>query len=118
MPVSWPGHINQRVMEGSYTEQPERNVASFAPEVGPPLERRRSSVTTELVSFTGSGTLDEWRALKDFYRITLGDGVASFVRTNPVTGGLSTYRFRSEPRLTRTFGSNGFWSIELRLMPS
>ncbi len=117
MTAPWPGYLNQRVMEGSYSEQPERNVASFSPEVGPPMERRRSAVPTDLASWTGSGTLVEYQQLKDFYRTTLRDGVLPFTRTNPLTGGLSTYKFRTEPKLTRTFGANGYWSIEVRLVP-
>ena len=117
MTAVWPVAVNAYALRDSYTEEPERNVLSFKPEVGPPKERRRSSVSTDMVSFTGKYTLVEWTALKTFYRDTLLDGVLPFTFTNPLTGVSATYKFTAAPKLRTTRQLKVQAALQMRRQP-
>lgn len=106
MASAWPGSVNQSVKRDSLRQQPERNVASFAPDVGPPIERPRSSIASDMISFESRGTRTEWVALMTFYRTTLADGSLPFTRNDPLAllDGVSTSReftFTDAPRVVR-----------------
>ena len=97
----WPASLPTLIPTDGYSDEVERNVISFQPEVGPPLERRRSSVSTNLVSYPVNVTLDEFETLKDFYRDDLKDGVLPFTRDDPITEVQTTYKFAAPPKVTR-----------------
>jgi hypothetical protein len=84
MPENWPA-VNQVVLRASVSEKPERNVRSFQPEFGPPMEGRRTSVSTDVFAFTGRVTSNEWDTLMAWYRDTLKDGSLTFTRNHPRT---------------------------------
>lgn len=115
--AAWPGSVNQFVKRDGYGETPERNVVSFAPDVGPPIERKRSAISTTVLSGEGRGTRTEWDALVTFYKTTLNDGVDSFTRLHPDTGASITCRFTEPPKLTRRGALYCHYSLALRVMP-
>ena len=117
MVQAWPGTINQRVMYDSYREQPETNKLTFQPEVGPPIERRRSGISTDVISFNGAGTVTEWSNLKTFFRTTCIDGTDTFTRTHPLTGSSATFKFTEPPRLLSIRNARHEWQLSVRLMP-
>lgn len=113
----WPGTVNQLTYRNGYQQTPERNVVTFQPEVGPPIERRRSSISTEIVSCSGRGTLTEFNNLMTFYRTTLKDGVDTFTRTHPLNGGTVTCKFMEPPALTDRRATFVQWSLKFRVLP-
>ena len=118
MPVAWPDDLNQCVLSDGFSEEPERNVVAFRPEVGPPKERRRTSVSSDLVTMPGLVSFEEWELLKVFYRDTLSDGILEFSRTNPVTGESTNYKFTAAPRISQVLGDEHFKiDVRLRRMP-
>ena len=117
MTAAWPGDVNMNALRDTYTETPERNVASFPVEVGPAKERQRTSYSTDLVTFTGSYTKAEWASLKTFYRTTLLDGTQPFIFTNPFDLTDGTYKFTAAPLLQTVRQLKAQVQIALRKMP-
>lgn len=80
-----------------YSDVPEENVASFQPDTGQPILRRRTSISADVVSFTVDMTFTEYAIFRAFLRTTLKDGTLPFVRTRPNTLVLETWRFAATP---------------------
>jgi hypothetical protein len=120
MPAAWPATVTQLVDSSGYRETVERNVVEFAPEVGPPMARRRSSVSSDLISFsTTPVTDDEYDALVGFYRDTLKDGALTFLRTHPrnMDGPMTEFRFVEPPQWSPIDATYGRIALSLRRMP-
>lgn len=117
MTAAWPGGVNQIVNQDSYGEAPERNVAAFTPEVGPPKERLRMSISTNIFSLTGWFSSAEYDLLVTFYRTTLSDGTQPFTRNHPRTGVSATFKFTDVPKITQVIGLTYVVAMSLRLMP-
>lgn len=118
MTAAWPGTINQTVNMDGYSEAPEQNKITFQPEVGPPTERRRSSVSSNILAFTQFYTTTEYDDLITFYRTTLLDGVLTFTRTHPRTGLSATFKFTDVPKIVSL--ANGLTFVvshSLRVLP-
>lgn len=93
----WPPSVTQDVEQGSWQETPERNVATFQTEVGPPKQRRRSSVASRLISFKVFVSSQQLDDLLQWYEYDLKDGVLPFMRQNARTLELETYTFVDAP---------------------
>lgn len=119
MTAAWPSTVPQVATISGFGEKPERNVAEFSPEVGPPMTRRRSGVSTDALQFETTMTFDEWDDLHDFYRDDVKDGTLSFTRKHPrdLGGSDLTFRFISEPSFRAAGPDFGSASISIRKMP-
>lgn len=119
MTATWPSDVPQdALLPAGYGERPQRNVASFQPDSGIAIERRRSSVSTDDISYTSVlMTSFAWDSLVDFYRDTLKDGVLPFLRTHPRTGDMITAKFTEAPAIVAVFGSRYRASIRLIRLP-
>lgn len=95
--ISWPSNVNQDADSTTYGETPDTNVATFAPEVGPPKLRRRMSIASDTVSFNAQMTSVEYAAFLDWYRNSIADGTLPFTRTRPRTGSNETFIFVGNP---------------------
>lgn len=105
MTAAWPVDVPLGVKSDDYSEAPERAVALFRPEVGPPKERRRSAWNSTTLSITTMLlTDDEAESLLTFWRDTLSQGIAPFTRQHPRTQATATFRFSSEPQVTSVGG--------------
>lgn len=101
----WRSTINATAVRDSYTDKSERNVSSFAPEQGDPLDRRRTTRRTSVVGYDAKYTPAEWDELNDgFYRDDLQDGALPFALVNPYNRRLGIYKFTAPPEL-RTVNS-------------
>jgi hypothetical protein len=92
----WPPDVNLWALYGTNSEAPDANVIEFVPEVGPPITRRRMSVSSDTVSFTTWMTAAEYASFLFFYRTTLKDGTLPFTRTRPRTGAVETFYFSGD----------------------
>lgn len=114
--AAWPGTVNQFFYKSGYSQKPEPNKVSFQPEVGPPIERRRSSISTDIVQGRGRGTVTEFNNLMTFFRTTLRDGADTFTRNHPLTGTAGvTCRFIEPPAITDVRATYVQWSLEMRV---
>jgi len=90
---SWPGGLPQRPIYGGFTEVRQRNLAMFAPEVGPPKARRRSTAVGVPTSATFEMTDAQLATFKTFFETTLVDGSLPFTWTHPVDGASYSWMF-------------------------
>lgn len=120
MTATWPGSVTLNANVSGYGEKPEANSIEFAPEVGPPMSRRRTSISTDLLSFdTDPITSDNYDDLIYFYRKTLKDGNLTFFRSHPrnPTGPNMEFKFTDPPQWKSISGLLGRASITMRRMP-
>lgn len=118
MTAAWPGTVNQNAITNTYHEKKDRNVATFQPEVGPAMERRRTSVGSYTMSFDILLTTTEVAALKTFYDTTLADGSLYFTFTHPLTGATVTAKFVESPDYRDVDGQFFRPTISLRTLPA
>lgn len=93
MTIAWPGGINQNAQQDGYTETPDLNNATFAPEVGIPKTRQRMSSSTDTISVVLLMTGVEYALFWTFYKTTLLDGTQPFTFTHPRTKSTVTFKF-------------------------
>lgn len=113
---AWPSSVPQDALLSSYGERPQRNVASFQPDTGIAIERRRSSVSTDDITFEQILVEAEWEDLLAFYRDDLKDGTLTFTRSHPRTGDAGvTFKFVEAPAFAGTL-SVGLYRVSLKLV--
>ncbi|MCF2522349.1 hypothetical protein [Bradyrhizobium sp. G127] len=119
MPLAiWPIDVPLRTLQSGYSEAPEKNTADFQPEVGPPKTRRRTSISSDVITCSGNFSSEEWDALVAFYRTTLADGSLPFTRAHPRSGLSMTFKFTGDPpKLSQVRGDVYTGSFGLRRMP-
>lgn len=96
-PVAWPAQVPQIPLAKTFQGQRQRNVASFQPAYGPPIERRATSMAMESHSYQVRLSVEQYRVLMYFYTVTLKDGTLEFSRTHPRTGQPIVARFTACP---------------------
>lgn len=118
--ASWPGGVPTGAIQGSLTEQVERNISSFEVDLGPPLESRQSSIATSFLSFEALMLRTQYVLLIAWYRDTLKDGVLSFNRKHPFycAGGNLVMRFTAVPSYTAITGGRGRVRMSFRILPA
>jgi len=81
----WPSTLRLTGAAG-VSGGPQPNVASFQPEVGTSIDRRRSSVTSRRYDVEmNSIPKDQYMEFRKFVEETLFDGVLPFLWVNPMT---------------------------------
>lgn len=117
MTVAWPTGITQNAVSGSVREQQQRNVFSFEPDAGVPIERRKSSIAMSTLSFISIVSRSQKALLETFYRTDLSDGVLAFTRKHPRTGSTITCKFSSAPEFSDLASGYHQVQIQLQVMP-
>lgn len=118
---AWPAAVSLYARSGSFKETPDRNVSTFKPDRGTPLEHRSTSVSSDSLQFETQMTYSAYVTLKAFYRDTLKDGVLPFTRKHPydLAGADVTFKFTAEPAFADIADSvdQGVVSLSLRRLP-
>lgn len=117
MPAAWPETVPYDAIFGSFKEQPHRNVATFEPDSGVAIERRRSSLHVRSLSFNSLVTRSAKADLDAFYSDTLADGVLPFTRKHPRTGETITCKFTAAPDYTDAAPGKFIVSLAFVRMP-
>ena len=121
MAETWPATVPWSAIVSSFKDEIQDNKASFAPEVGPEIERRRATMDTDIVSFSLPPLTEaELLALKAFYKTTLKSGVLTFNQTHPAySSDATTYEWKFIAPLGIGAASNALFnvSVQLRKMP-
>jgi hypothetical protein len=86
--ATWPttGAFPQFPLIGTWNRQRQQNTIVFEPDVGPPLVRRRSTVSTQQASFALTLTLGQLATLETFFVTDCNEGATPFTFDNPETG--------------------------------
>jgi len=82
--ATWPTGLSCPILD-SLSEQRQRNVASFQPEVGPPKMRRRSTAAGVLTTIAFRWTDAQVAIFDTFYITTIADGSMPFTMNHPRT---------------------------------
>lgn len=115
--INWPSGVNENVEAGSYAERPERNLVEFAPDVGPPMRRRRTAIASAIMSFNAIMTRAELDALLTFHGTTIKDGALSFNRKHPRTLAVTEFEFTEPPSASEIAGHVYRVTLALRVLP-
>lgn len=94
---AWPVGLPQTPEYQAWSEKPQRNVATFQPEVGPPKQRRRSTANGAIAQAVFLMTDAQIAIFDTFYEDTLADGTIPFTWDHPVTGIEYTWSFEDVP---------------------
>jgi len=95
---TWPVALPQKPDFGGWTLAPQSNVASFEPEVGPPITRRRASAVNDIYEAKFTLRSDVQRAAwLTFYRTDLVDGTLSFDLADPITAASASWKLMGKP---------------------
>ena len=116
MTINWPGSLAQCPVIG-WSEQKLPNVASFTPEIGPPIRRRRGSAAGRVLSATFHMTRDQAAIFDAFFEEALYDGALPFQMTHPRTGLTIMCLFEDVPQLQSVSGSHYVLEASLRILP-
>ncbi len=97
---TWPSSLPVYPLVNGYSEVADRNVASFQPDIGPTIDRRRSSVASSVINFSLLLSVSEVSTLMTWYRDNLKDGVLPFINMHPRTQSSVIMRFNSAPQIS------------------
>ena len=107
MTAVFPSTIPQSPIYGGFTEQRQRNVTSFAPEVGSPKIRRRSTAVCVPCIAIFEFSDAQLAVFNTFYETTLLDGTLPFTWVHPRTADTFIWMFSvEEAPQTEATGSN------------
>ena len=100
---TWPTDLPQCPILNAFSEQRQRNLVSFKPDVGPPKIRRRASASAVLAAVSFRMTDDDVGSFNTFFEDTLKDGSLPFDWQHPIDGLIYSWWFDSgeAPRLDR-----------------
>jgi hypothetical protein len=105
--IPWPDTIPQSPIYGGFTEQRQRNVTSFSPDVGSPKIRRRSTAVCVPCVAVFEFSDSQLDIFNTFYEDTLFDGTLPFTWRHPRMQTFYSWMFSVEeaPQIEAT-GSN------------
>ncbi len=117
MTAAWPTDLPQCPILNGWDETPQPNVATFAPEVGPPKMKRRSTAKTWLSNVVYRMTSAQLVSFKTFYETTLEDGTLPFTWNHPVNKTNFNWYFDDQPKITRVTPATHSVQFKLQRLP-
>lgn len=113
--ATWPtaGSFPQLPLNGSWSRQRQSNLITFEPDVGPPLVRKRSTVSVVKASFSLKLTAAQLATLDTFFETTCNEGATPFTWDNPETGATETWAFVSPPAVGHE--TKGAYAVQIEL---
>lgn len=112
---TWPttGSFPQCPSPGTWQRQRQSNLLSFEPDVGPPLTRKRSTVSTLSVSFSIVLYTAQLATLDTFFTVDAAEGAIPFDWKNPETGVVEAWSFVEPPAVQKPFKDR--YEVQIRL---
>jgi hypothetical protein len=116
---TWPAGLPQCPVLNAFSEQRQRNVVAFSPDVGPPKMRKRSTAVAVLTSVAYRMTTSHLATFNTFYEDTLEDGTLPFDWEHPITNVTYSWMFdaREAPRIDRMTPATFRVSFSLLRLP-
>ncbi len=117
--TTWPSDLPQ-CPTLVFTEQRQRNLVAFQPDVGEPKIRRRSTATAVLTNMAFRMTNAQVLSFNTFFETTLKDGSLPFDFAHPVTKVTYSWVFdpKDSPRLTRVTPRTYTVTFDLLRLPA
>lgn len=107
MTLNWPASVPTFIERGSFNETPTNGGVTFDPDYGPPMERKRVTITGSLVSLSMDMHTDDYERLEFFYNNEACGKSNSFLFLHPLKGVHYEYRFTGDTPIS-TSDSNKF----------
>jgi hypothetical protein len=116
----WPAELPLCPILQGFSEQRQRNIVAFDPEVGPPKMRRRSTAVATLTSVVFRMTVDQVAIFNTFYETTLSDGTLPFDWPHPITNVIYSWMFdaKAAPQFDRRTSNTFRVSFNLLRLPA
>lgn len=111
--ASWPPSLPQSPEIRGQRLQQGSNRASFPPELGAPMSRKRGSAGPQRHELAVSLSAAQYATFQTFYQTTINYGADNFTWVHPVTGAATTCKFDDEPEWEPLGG--GFWRMTMVL---
>ncbi|MEL6100481.1 MAG: hypothetical protein AAFR68_04100 [Pseudomonadota bacterium] len=93
MGVPWPPGVSQQVDSNGTTGGIQGNLVSFSPEIGPPLQRSRTSIAPELWDVTlVPQNVAQYQEFLAWFRDDIANGSLAFDFPHPATRITSEWR--------------------------
>jgi antitoxin component of RelBE/YafQ-DinJ toxin-antitoxin module len=118
--TTWPATLPQCPILNDFSEQRQRNLAAFEPDVGPPKMRRRSTAVAVSTAVAFRMDLTELAAFNTFFETTLKDGTLPFDWAHPLTQTTYSWMFdaKEAPRIDRMTPSTVRVTFNLLRLPA
>src|SRR5262245_48642723 len=98
-----------------FSEQRQRNIRAFNPEVGPPKMALRSTAASVKFACVFKFTKAQLAIFKTFYETTLADGTLPFTWKNPIDGVTYNWMFAPDEAPTDTMRTVNHHAVEFTL---
>ena len=113
----WPSDLPQFVQADSFENSiQDTNIVSNN-DVGPKKIRRRFTEPTEIITHTMWMSRDEVISFRDYYKVNLKNGSATFKFIHPIFNVEAEWRFQTPPKYTNLGGNNFKVMMEWMMMP-
>lgn len=96
----WPSELQDILNTASFQLAFGDTTISSEVDVGPKKKRARYTKGIDVLSCSIDLEYDTYATLETFYKVTLGNGVNTFLFDHPMTGIESTFRFTTPPSIT------------------
>ncbi len=115
---TWPATIPQKPGAGKWQGGPQNNVVTFQPDVGEPIQRRRSSAIAHVYRATFVGLSgSELSTFKTWFEGTLYDGTLAFDWVDPIYGGTASWRIvADDPPYTVVDVGPDIYDLSMQMM--
>ncbi|OJU12758.1 MAG: hypothetical protein BGN85_08835 [Alphaproteobacteria bacterium 64-11] len=113
----WPDTLPRCIRpDAPFNEQPVAQRVSFPSDIGPPIERAKSSIRVRSIDVSWLMTPDQVRFLEDFVFDTLGQATSEFLFLHPRTLTMVRARFEGDPPYRSERIMRGKFSVAATLM--
>lgn len=118
--AAWPATLPQCPILNGFSEQRQRNLAFFDPDVGPPKIRRRSTAVGVLTNLAFRMTTTQLAAFNTFFETTISDGSLPFTWAHPITKVSYTWMFdpQDAPKIDRMTAATHRLTFNLIRLPA
>jgi hypothetical protein len=114
----WPSTIPQTPLIDQWIGGPQRNKVSFKPDVGPTIDRRRTSSALSIFTATFPPMTElQFATFETFFETTLKDGILPFDWADPVTGVTRRWKFADDdPPYQATAGAGDLITVSTKFI--
>ncbi len=118
MAVAWPTGVSQEAAASGTQGGPQDNAASFQPDIGPSIDRQRTTIAPEIIDCTLKPMEPaEYAIFRAWVKDDLKNGVLAFDWIHPITKAATEFRMvRQNPLFSWSVIGGELISISFRVI--